>query len=213
MQGFQEDGMPPLGYLDVSYAAPSAPSKTASNLLDYMWSALASDPTGDSLLQPSAGWGKAGTIKDGTPISNASGQYLDMAAYYYWSGNAVAASFVKINAKDTLEVNISGYNCNSGGGDCTWFLEIYDENTNGISDFTVGSSPAYTTLIGGMLESDNASGCDMLFANHNIAFRDIYAGTVGGSAVTPSFYENDTDQECSMNSTFNSTGGNIYWNS
>lgn len=58
-----------------------------------------------------------------------------------------------------------------------------------------------------------SSGCDMLFANHNIAFRDIYVDTVAGSAVSPDFYENDTDQECSMNSTFNSTGGNIYWNS
>lgn len=213
MQGFQEDRLPPLGYLDVSYAAPSAPAKTASDLEDYMWSALASDPTGGSLLQPAAGWGTVGTIKDGTVISNASGQYLDMAAYYYWSGNAVAASFVRINAKDTLDVHMSSSNCNSSGGDCTWFLEIYDENTEGISDFTVGSSPAYTTLIGGMLESKNASGCDMLFANHNIAFRNIYVDTVAGSAVSPDFYENDTDQECSMNSTFNSTGGNIYWNS
>jgi len=213
MQGFQEDGLAPLGYLTVEYAAPSAPTQGTPE--DIQWSALASDANGDSLLQPLVAWGGVGTIRNGTPTSNSSGDFLSMAAYYFWSGNAVAATFVKVNAADTLTVVVSASGCNSGGGGCTWLLYIGDGNTGQQSVFTVVSSPAYTTVIGGMFESYGASNCNMLFANHHLVFRDLAVDKLvppgGATPMTPQFHKNVRDQECGMNTTYSTSGGDITW--
>jgi hypothetical protein len=214
MQGFQEDYLPPLGDLYVKYAVPSAPSQTSSSLTDIQWIAFASDPNGDSLLQPLLGWGYIGTIKNGVETSNSSGLHLEMAAYYYWSGNAVAASFESVNALDTIEITMQASGCSSNGGGCTWLEYMFDDNTGAESEFTVGSSPAYTSLIG-MLESYNATNCNMLFANHHLVWRDLSVDKVvppgGGTLITPSFYVDDVDQECSMKTADSSTGGDITW--
>jgi hypothetical protein len=215
MQGFQEDGLAPLGDLYVKYAAPNPPNQTSSTLEDLAWSAFASDPNGDSLLQPLLGWGYVGTLRNGSYTSNSSGLYLEMAAYYYWSGNAVAASFVGINPQDTIEVTMQASGCNSGGGGCTWLEYMFDDNNHAQSVFTVSSSPAYTTLIGGMFESYNATNCNMLFANHHLVWRVISVDTLvapgGGTPMTPSFYKDVVDQECSMQTAYTTTSGDITW--
>jgi len=209
MQGFQQDGLPPLGNLYVRYAVPSAPSSGTET--DSAWSALANDPNGDVLIQPAVAWGFVSTAKNGVPIPNDSGQYLEMAAYYYWTGNAVAASFVQVKALDTLEAFASATGCDSGGGGCSWLISIYDDNSKAISQFTVGSASAFTTLIGGMFESRSAVNCTQLFANHHLVFRNIIVGTVSGALVDPTFHKRVVDQECSMNTTYTDTSGDITW--
>jgi len=212
MMDFREDGLAPLSYLYVEYAAPSAPSVTSSNLEDYMWSGL-QDANADSVIQPVAGWGYAATQYHGTSTPNNSGLYLDAAAYYYWSGNAVAASFIGFNAGDTLEAGASASGCDSNGANCTWFAWIADVNTGQESQFSVTSSPSYTTIIGGELESYNAIHCNMLFANHNIAWRHLALDDIYGNVVTPNFWtQTFGTQQCSMGTaSAGPTGGNIFW--
>jgi hypothetical protein len=55
----------------------------------------------------------------------------------------------------------------------------------------------------------------MLFANHNLAFRNLltYSEDSGGNfhSVNPVFSKTLVDSECSMKTTFESNGGNITW--
>lgn len=217
LQGFQEDALPPLGFLYGKYAVPNPPNQTASNLEDLAWSALAAGPGGNNgLLQPLIGWGYVGTLRNGTYTSNNSGLYMEMASYYFWSGNAVAASFQKVNPQDTIEMQVSATGCSSSGGGCTWLEYMFDDTNPATSEFTVSSSPAYTTLIGGMFESYNATNCNMLFANAHLVWRGLTVDKLDGSPsagtpITPSFYRDVVDQECSMQTTYSSTSGDITW--
>lgn len=61
--------------------------------------------------------------------------------------DAVAGTFYSAKPLDTILVSIQGYNCGSGGGDCTWWMQTIDENSNQNSQLTVGSSPVYTSVI------------------------------------------------------------------
>jgi hypothetical protein len=213
MQGFEQSGLPALASLSVQYSVPNAPNTSGAE--DLQWSALATDANGDALLQPLIGWGGVETLKNGVVIPNASGSYLEMAAYYFWSGNAVSASFVHVNAQNTIDVSIQSENCSNGGSGCTWTLDANDPNTGADSHFNVGTSPAFTTVIGGMFESYFATNCQMLFANHHLVFRNLqvtrWLAVAGLNAILPHFSKRVVDQECSMSTSFTSNSGDITW--
>jgi hypothetical protein len=214
MQGFEQSGLPPMARLYVKYAVPNYPNVSGAE--DLQWSALATDANGSSLLQPLIGFGGVQTVKGGVNIPNASGNYLEMAAYYFWSGNAVAAAFQAVYPQDTVEVSIQSENCSTGGSGCTWVLDAEDDNNSASSEFSVGTSPAFTTVIGGMFESYFAKGCQTLFANHHLVFRDLsvgkYSTTTPFTAISPTFLKRVVNQQCSMNTTFTPTSGDITWN-
>jgi hypothetical protein len=62
-------------------------------------------------------------------------------------------------------------------------LDAEDDNNSASSEFSVGTSPAFTTVIGGMYEVYNAKGCQTLFANHHLVFRNLSVGKY--STTTP----------------------------
>lgn len=209
MQYFGQSGLPALGTLDAGYAGPTAPT-TGTTEEDFEFSGL-QPSNGSSILQPVVGWGSVYTGVGGTGTSNGSGDYVWMASYYYWSGNAVAGPFQYVDPNDTIYTTMTASKCSSGGSGCTWNIFMNDVSTTLQSDLVVYSSPAYNWIIGGALESYNGAGCDELFANHHLVWRDISVKTYTGSTVTPSFSKYVVDQECSMNTTYTSTSGDITW--
>jgi hypothetical protein len=209
MQYFGQSGLPALGSLSVNYAGPTAPTAGTAEE-DFTFSGL--EPSdGSSILQPVVGWGSIYTGKNGTGTLNGSGDYVWMASYYYWGGNAVAGAFQYVDPSDTIQTSMTSSKCGASGAGCTWDIHMNDPNTTLQSDLVVYSSPAYHWLIGGAIESYYSAGCDELFANHHLVWRNMSVRTFTGSAVTPSFSKTVVDQECSMNTTYSSTSGDITW--
>jgi hypothetical protein len=190
IDGFEADNLPHLGGLSVSIAAPYPPNKTSSSLYEYQWTALQSSD-GQSLLQPAVGWGGLSVSTYRAPLAGDT----EMASYYYWGGNSVAGTFYSVNPLDTLDQSISASDCGSGGGDCTWGMQIIDENTGQDSELTVGSAPVYTSVVG-ELESNvgsvSGANCQSLFANHHLVWRHLQVQTEALSTVSPSYYDTGT---------------------
>jgi hypothetical protein len=94
-------------------------------------------------------------------------------------------------------------------------LDAEDDNNSASSEFSVGTSPAFTTVIGGMYEVYNAKGCQTLFANHHLVFRNLsvgkYSTTTPFTAIEPHFVKRLDNQQCSMNTAFTSTSGDTTW--
>jgi hypothetical protein len=214
LDGFEADNLPRLDYLSANIAAPYPPNNTTGAPFEYQWTALAGDG-GDSLLQPAVGWGSLSVSTYRPPLAGDT----EMASYYYWSGNAVAGTFYSVNPLDTLAESIQGYNCNSSGNNCTWWMQITDENTGQDSQLTVGSYPVYNSVIG-ELESDvgyvSGANCQSLFANHHLVWRNLYVQAATGATVTPGYYEtgpNDGGQgavvrnESKMTTSWSTTSG------
>jgi hypothetical protein len=187
IDGFEADGLPQLGYLTADLSAPYPPTLVNSALWEYQWTALGS-LSANSLLQPAVGWGKLDVSTYRAPLSGDT----EMAAYYYWSGNAIAGTFYSVKPLDTLSVSIQAYNCGSGGGDCTWWMQITDESSLQDSQLTVGSSPAYTSVFG-ELESNvgtqSGLNCQSLFANHHLVWRNLLVQTESATTVLPDYYD------------------------
>jgi hypothetical protein len=214
IDGFEADSLPHLGGLSVSIAAPYPPNRTNSSLWEYQWTALQSSD-GQSLLQPAVGWGGLSVSTYRPPLAGDT----EMASYYYWSGNSVAGTFYSVNPLDTLNASVFASNCGSGGGGCTWGLQIVDENTGQDSTLTVGSSPVYTSVVG-ELESNvgsvSGANCQSLFANHHLVWRHLQVQTETLSVVSPSYYDTGTDDgnpgaavrsDSGMSTTWSTSGG------
>lgn len=188
IDGFEADGLPHLGYLSATLAAPYPPTLGNGALWEYQWTALGS-LSADTLLQPAVGWGKLvtqNTNRSGNPLSGDT----EMASYYFWGGNAVSGTFYSVNPLDTLHVSIQGYNCGSGGGGCTWWMQISDQNTGQDSQLTVGSSPTFTSVFGEFesnVGSIGGTNCQYLFANHHLVWRNLNVIAESGATVTPSY--------------------------
>lgn len=221
LDGFEGDNLPQLSYLTASLAAPSPPTVGLNGLWGYQWTALAS-LSGDSLLQPTLGWGKLGVSTWRAALSGD----VEMASYYFWSGNAVAGTFYSVKPLDTVQVSIQGYNCGSGGGGCTWWMQITDVNSGQDSQLTVGSSPAYTSVVGEYESNVGTLGgtCQSLFANHHLVWRHLFVQSETGATVTPSFYDtgyndvgvattvwNDSDMNTIVSQADGEASGDITW--
>jgi hypothetical protein len=186
VDGFEADNLPHLSYLSATLAAPYPPTYGTGGMWEYQWTALGS-LSANTLLQPSVGWGTLNVSTYRPPLSGDT----EMASYYFWSGHAVAGTFYSVNPLDTLHVSIQGYNCGSGGGGCTWWMQISDQNTGQDSQLTVGSSPAFTSVIGEFESNVGAisgTNCQFLFANHHLVWRHLYVQDQNANTVTPSSY-------------------------
>lgn len=224
LDGFEADSLPHLYNLTASLAAPYPPNNTnvSNSLFEYQWTALGS-LSAATLLQPAVGWGRLSVSNWRGPLAGDT----EMASYYYWGGNAVAGTFYSVNPLDTLHVSIQGYNCGSGGGDCTWWMQISDQNTGQDSQLTVGSSPVFTSVIG-ELESNvgtiSGANCQSLFANHHLVWRNLNVQTQTGATVSPSYYDtgysdvgagrtvwNDSDMNTTTSTTSGETAADTTW--
>lgn len=166
---------------------------------------------GDSIIQPVIGYGS--TAASGKPSTGATGgNFKWMASYHVWGANNVAAGFLyRETPGDTIAGTMTARSCNSSGGGCTWAVTTTDTNNGNVSSISVVSSPSYVSAQGGVLESDGASGCNMLFASHHGVFRNIAIDTHSAAPATPSFPHMVFDQECSMSMNISATSADILW--
>lgn len=191
MDGFEADSLPHLGSLTTDLAAPYPPNNTGS-FFEYQWTALAS--LGNSLLQPAVGWGKLSVSNYRPPLAGD----VEMVAYYINGTITTAGTFYSVRPLDTIFTSILGYNCGSGGGACTWAMTITDENTHQSSTLTVGSSPAYSSVIGeyeGDVGSVGGTNCQSLFANHHLVWRNLTVTSEAGDTLDPLYYQNGVYDE------------------
>ncbi len=233
--GFEADILPHLDYLSVDMAAPYPPNNTVHGLYEYQWTGFYSQ-SAQSLLQPALGWGRI-VSDNGNRSANPLSGDTEMAAYYYWGGNSVSGTFYSVQPLQTIHELIQGYNCGSGGGGCTWNLQIADVSDGQTSQITVGSSPAYSSVVG-ELEAGASSGstatdvqpleniganCQSLFANHHLAWRNLTVKSETGTIQTPAYHLNVSDwtvfDDSAMNVTWNTnfsndtTAADITWKS
>jgi hypothetical protein len=186
LDGFEADGLPHMSNLTTELSAPYPPNNQGP-FYEYQWTALAS--LGNSLLQPAVGWGKLSVSTYRPPLPGD----VEIVAYYINGTIATAGTFYSVKPLDTIFTSIQGYNCGSGGGGCTWDMAITDEQSHQSSTLTVGSSPAYTSVIGeyeGNVGSVGGTNCQSLFANHHLVWRNLSVASEAGNTVTPLYYQN-----------------------
>jgi hypothetical protein len=211
LDGIEADNLPHLYSLSASLAAPYPPNNTnvSPSLFEYQWTALG-NVNAPALLQPALGWGRLTASTWRAPLTGD----VEMAAYYYWGGDNVAAgTFYSVKPLDTVRVSILGYNCGSGGGDCTWSMQMTDENSGQVSQLTVGSSPVYTSVIA-ELESDVGStngNCQSLFANHHLVWRDLTVASNAGTVTDPFYYETGYNDIGTGKTVWNDSYMNTSW--
>ena len=195
-------GSRPLTYLSEKYAVPTNPRQNGA--LVYLWGGL-SDAADTSLLQNVLSWG-ANTVSNTVP------NYIWYITpwYIYSGGRYVHGSNVHVNPGDTIDSYLSAYNCDSAG-DCAWSMQVSDENTGGVANYTVGSGVPFTVVLGGVMEVPRASGCIETPASGHAAFRNLAAVDIFGNAVTPSFGVGYIGPECSVHETASATAADILW--
>ncbi len=192
-----------LSLLYVEYAVPTAPP--VNGALTYLFSSFSSSDN-SAILQPVLTYGAS---------PSGGGNYWYVTSWYLWADNTrmVFGNNVRVSPGDTIVGKLTATNCSSNGYNCSWAISTEDLNNGGVSNRTVVSNSAFTAAEGGVLESYNATGCNMLPANGHGVFRDITIGAgVGYSTVTPSFTVSyPSPKQCSISETANSTGADILW--
>jgi hypothetical protein len=204
----------PLASVTGNIGAPAPPNELNTGVQDFAFTGFQAP---GSILQPIVGWGGLTCIKNGVTCSNGTGPYLWEDSNYFWSGNEVSAPAQAINTADTIHFSMSASNCNSSGGNCSWFISMVDNNTSRSSAFTVISSPVYTSYNGGAFESYHATDCNELFGNGHLSWRSLsarYFSSPGHAvAFSPLFIPNADQAPCSMYALNygSGTGGDILW--
>lgn len=191
----------PLDYMFTGYAVPYPP--TVPGATDYLFSSFR-DSGGTSILQPVLGFGP--TAGEGNHTIG--GNFLWIASYYLWGSNVAVGDLIQVKSKQTIHGVLSGANCGSGGGECTWTILTQDISNNTKSQLVVGSSPAYTVWDGAVLET-TGGGCNKLFSDGHGVFRGLLGITKDG-VLTPSWNVFNEDQ-CSSYMTGDSANLDILW--
>lgn len=167
-----------ISSLSAAYAAPAAPSNPPyGGGATYLFAGLS--PTNNSaILQPVLGYGP-------TNGAAGSGDFLWMASYYFWGGNARSGPVIPVGYNDTIKTSMVAKCPNSTGGECTWTITMVDKKSNRKSILVVRSSPAYHWVYGGVLEA-YITDCNQLFRNGHGVFRNLIADDgVTGKELTP----------------------------
>ena len=209
-------------------AAPSGP-QTPNTQSNFAWSGLTNGfvasgsgyTSAGTIAQTVVGWGSIGTGRpiSTNPTANGSGPWLWEAAYYYWNGNAVAGTVQTVHAADTLTFEIYAplLNCSDVGICQTWVLDALDNNNNHDSTISITTGAYLFYMVGGMYEKANLAGCNQTFGNGHLAWRNwsYYAWDEHNFyhqvRINPYFLQDVVDQECSMNTAYSLSGGDITW--
>ena len=181
-------------------AVPAFPA-SAGQQLNYFFSSFQSTA---AIVQPVLQWGTS-------PAGG--GQYYAIASWYVLSdGRAYYSALQRVQPGDTIYGQMEANSCTANGAGCHWTIVATD--TTGTLPGTrldITASSVFTSVQGGVFESYGAAGCAQLPANGHAAWRKIQVWGPTFNPVTPSFRKAVFDQECSMNTTFSSTGTDIVW--
>ena len=153
---FDSAFMPTNGYgydwanaLYGSWTVPLAPRQYSGQTVFLFTSGEPSD--GSAIIQPVLQYG---------PSAAGGGNFWSEAVWYISSSNNVFfGTLQRVNVGDTINGYMTGHDC-SGGGVCTWDLEVWDGNVGSVMNIATGETFRWMTK--GVLEVYGISNCNKL---------------------------------------------------
>jgi len=166
-----------LAFLSANWVVPANPTNISGQVL-YFFPALLPEPSNDEVLQPVLAW-------------NQNGPGWTIASWRYSTSmqNNHHSALVAVNPGDQLYGYVWGTNCNTSTRVCSTWQVL---TSNGTYQTTLQSDSMGEVLnwsVGGAYEAYNVNTCDQHSPTQTMTFSNLYARTIDGVVLTPTWVE------------------------